>query len=439
MKKSIFFIVLIICSIKFVSASALTLDDFINSALKNNYDLRISRQLVLKAKGQKNESWGGFFPSLTLSYSSNYINRSQEMTVSFPVVTGSGQIAYEEASIELGQKDSYKGQLMLNVPVYTFGSLRNSYLISRYAYEIENEKNEGMKLQTVAGVRKAFYRVLLMRELLNIAAHQKALMEENLRITKRLYESGKASNLDVSRVKVHLARAESGVIEAESNLKLARENLFYVSGVKESGVQIEGRLQKIEFNYDLEELIEAALANRHEISMAQNSVLIQEKRKNLERSKNLPKIYAFGGYVYERPYLNEDEWGKYWMAGASVEFPLLDGLSMFGRNAKNRAAVEEAQIRQEKIKEAVKLQVKNSYYSLKQAEKKIKVQEENLISARENLTVSNQRYIKGLLSNLELHQSILDYTAARMELANSVYNFLSSLEDLKIAAGKELN
>ncbi|MFC2061161.1 TolC family protein [Elusimicrobiota bacterium] len=432
-------ILITILQVSGISAKdALKIGDFLDSAMEKNYDLLISRQSVIQAEGQKKEAWGRFFPNLSASYSYNYMDIDQVFTTQFPMITPTGEIIYEEVNIEMGQKDNYKTMLSMQAPIFTFGGIRSSYLLLKHAMELEKKRHSQFKQKLTSQVKKAYYSVLLMMEIVEIAKKQKGLMEENLETTKKLYERGKSSNLDVSRVTVQLAKAESGLIEAGSNLKIARENLFNISGINNEDQDVGGKLEYGGFNWKLDELIEIALKNRQELSMASLSVNIQEKKRWLDYARNLPKIYATAGYIYEKPYLNQDEWGDYWIAGGVVEFPFLDGLAILGRKKKNTAAVIQAETRRDQLEDLIELQVKSIYYKIEQAEKKIAVQQENKSRAEENLNVSKERYARGLLSNLELNQSILDYTSARVELYSSIYNYLSSLEDMKIAIGKEM-
>ncbi|MDA3792690.1 MAG: TolC family protein [Elusimicrobia bacterium] len=427
-----------------VGAKGLTLNDFLKSAIKRNYEIREAGAAVEKAEGQKAEMWGMFFPQFSASYSKNYINRDQELSMSMPLVTPSGQIVYEEVEIRMGQKENQSAEITANIPVFTFGSIRGAYVISKEALKIENKIYSSKRNNVIGNVKKAFYRVLLAREIVDAARRQVLLMEENLNMTQSLYNSGKASNLDISRVKVHLSGAEGGLIEAESNLEIAKENLLSLSGLKISGLKnnlnakIEGNLESRDFNYNLEKLIAIAMKNREELAIAEYSISINKENKWLGTAQNLPKFYAYGSYKWERPDIAADRWTDYWVAGARVNFPFLDGLSMFGRNKKNSAAVDKAVIAKEKIRENIKLQVKTSFYNFKKAEKKIKVNQQQLSQARESLEVSNERYARGLLSNLELNGAILDYTNSRIETALSVFNLLSAIEDIKLAAGKQV-
>ncbi len=95
-----------------------------------------------------------------------------------------------------------------------------------------------------------------------------------------LYNSGKASNLDISRVKVHLSKAEGGLIDAEANLKIARENLFTLSRIKDKDDKIGGgELNAREFKYTLQKLIDIALRNREELKIADYRINISKKKQ----------------------------------------------------------------------------------------------------------------------------------------------------------------
>ncbi|MEA3507038.1 MAG: TolC family protein, partial [Elusimicrobiota bacterium] len=220
---------------------------------------------------------------------------------------------------------------------------------------------------------------------------------------------------------------------------IARESLFTLCRIKRGDdIEIKGELEEKEFNYELENLVDKALRNREELKIARRALQISKESRKVARAQNLPRISAYGSYKWEYPDIAAERWADYWVAGARVDFPFLDGLSIFGRTKKNRAAVEEAAASEKNIREQVKLQVKVNFYNLKKTQKKIKVNKEKLKQAEENLDVSNRRYARGLLNNLELNEAILDYTGSRTEAASSLYNMLSAIEDIKLAVGEQL-
>ncbi|MEA3505999.1 MAG: TolC family protein, partial [Elusimicrobiota bacterium] len=254
--------------VSFASSAAETmdLDSFLESALEHNYELVQSRAAVEKAEGQKSEMRGNFFPNLSAGYTANYIDRDQEISMSMPLATPAGDIVYEDVSIEMGKKENRSADVTASMPLFTFGKIRGGYNIASKSLEIERSRYRARRDRVISDVKKSFYRVLLAEEIVSAAQRQVSLMEENLDMTRRLYSSGKASNLDISRVKVHLSRAESGLIEAQANLKIARESLFTLCRIKRGDdIEIKGELEEKEFNYELENLVDKALKNREEL------------------------------------------------------------------------------------------------------------------------------------------------------------------------------
>ncbi|NLB34995.1 MAG: TolC family protein [Elusimicrobia bacterium] len=181
-----------------------------------------------------------------------------------------------------------------------------------------------------------------------------------------------------------------------------------------------------------------AATSRPEIGILKSAAEIQRLNRRLERSVNMPKVFGVAGYIFEWPFQNEPEWGDYWMAGLAVEFPFLDGLSIFGREKRTKSEHAAALIEEDKVLEGVRLEVTNSYYAILSAREKLAVLKENLVVAENNMEISNTRYSAGLLNNLELNQAVLDYTAVCMQNALTGFEFLSALEGLKTAVGKEL-
>lgn len=420
------------------NAGELGIQDFISLAQRNNYDIRIAEENLRSAEGRKAEAFGAFFPQLAAGYSQNYINRPTEMEFSMPLPGPGGSIIYETASISMGQKDNYQAQVSMNMPLFTGGALRNAHRMASEAYEIEKEKYRSIELNVTSGIRRAFYGYILASEIKEIIEYQNSKFEDNLKTTERLFRSGAASSLDVSLVKVQLANTRSALIDAENELRIARERLFSISGLKDNGEIVYGELRDGDFSGELDEFIRLARVSRPEIEILRIASEIQRLNRRIERSVTMPKIIGHAGYVFERPYLNEDKWGDYWMAGLAVEIPFLDGLSVFGREKRTKADYTSSQIEKEKVSEGVRLEVTNSYYSILSAREKLSVQEENLILAKNNMKVSEKRYSAGLLSNLELNQAVLEYTGARIQNALTRFEFLSALEGLKTAVGKEL-
>ncbi|GEM_PF-3382849 len=416
----------------------LELEDFVESALEKNHSIKGARQGVLSAYGESMEAYGNFFPSLSASFRGTYTDTVPELDFAMPVWADpdTGELLYEEIAMEMGQDKSYGLQLQLRQPVFTFGLVSKGYTASAHGHEIEKLSYQLRRDVFETEITKLFYGVLLAQEMLDTAKKQKALMEENLETTKAFFEAGKVSNLDVNRVRSHCLEAKSGVKKAQSSLDQSRASLFSMAVIEDTGQKLKGDLKHVEHDLDLEEVLEHAMDLRKELEIARRSVRIAEKQRDIELAQNLPHLYGFASYSYERPDQSmQDEWGGSLVVGGMIEMSL-PPFSVPGQMKKVNARLKEAQAGAEDQKRKIKLQVKNSYRNLSFLHKRVSIMRENLHITGENLETASRQYDRGRITNIELNEAILDYTSARREYASALYDYIVGLEEMLLAAGK---
>ncbi len=167
------------------SADLLVLDDFLNNAMTRNYEIREARLALKEAEGRKAEVWGSFFPQISAGYSKNYIDRNQEITMQMPLVTPGGDTVYEEVSIQMGQKENQAANITVNLPVYTFGTVRGAYDITKESLKIEQKIYSSRRNRVICDVKKAFSRVLLAQEIVSVSRRQVSLMDENFNMPRK--------------------------------------------------------------------------------------------------------------------------------------------------------------------------------------------------------------------------------------------------------------
>ncbi len=417
----------------------LALEDFIRSALENNFSLAAAGKRAEASAGARSEALGMFFPSLSASARFSYTDTVPVMDFVMPVMADpvTGQLFYEEMSVEMGQKENYSARLQLRQPVFTFGQIRGAYLIASNACKIDRARYRRQKDILKAEIKKLFYSLLLAREMVDIAEKQLALMQDNLDTTGRLYRSGRVSKLDVNRVRSHLLRARAALAEARAMYQQARASLFSSAVIKDNGQELSGQLEYYSFEERLEEILDEAIKSRIELEIARLGVDSAKRSRSVEMARNLPQLYGFALYNFDRPYQMKDEWGQSWVAGAMLEFPL-PLATVPGKVKRVSAQLNQARAERDNIKHMIRLEVKNNFAFVSLSGEKAAITEENLQITSENLDDAREQYLKGRISNIELNEAILDYTLARREYAAAVCEFLSGIEDLRLAAGGTL-
>ena len=414
----------------------LTIEECIQLALKNNQELKIASQKLNTVRYTRIQTFGKFFPSLSLTGSYTKLSDVPEIEMAAPELSyyapakGFVIVGYKSSPVEFGGKETISSRVSLTQPIFTGGKIFNAFRQSSYNYEIAKEDYRRIKENLIFNVKKAFYNVILAEKFVEISEEAKDVMQKHFDVTQALYREGKVSSYDVSKVKVQLVNTETNLIKAKNNLELAKKFLFNL--INQKGIEgrpIKGTLEIEEMEVQsLEHYIQQAIKNRPEIIQLEYQKKISKTLLNLAIAENLPNISIVGNYDYQKPYYFTDEWTGVWSGMAVLNFPILDGfgISNYGKIKSAKSMEEQTKIAKSQIEEAIKLEVEKAYLNLLESEKRILAQKENVNTAKENLKIAQERYRLGLLSDIEVRDTQLALTQAEV-------NYYQALYDYKIA------
>ena len=85
---------------------------------------------------------------------------------------------------------------------------------------------------------------------------------------------------------------------------------------------------------------------------------------------------------------------------------------------------------------AIKIEVKDSYLNLVAAKKQLEVTKSNVVAAKENRRVNNERYNLGSGTILDVLQSDKDYTQALTDNISAKFEYSQNRDKLMNALGK---
>jgi len=410
----------------------LTLEKCVNIALANNQELKIAEEKIIEARGRKREALGNFLPGLNISGSYTRLKESPRMTVSIFGI---------EESFELGPQDLYSAQLSLRQPIFYWGKIYQGNRQAGLNHKLASEEYKGVKNSLVFEVRRAFYNVLLAKQLIAIAEEAVNVASTHFKTTEALYKEGKVSDYDVSRAKVQLVSNQTRLIKAGNNLKLAKEELSVLLNAKlEEEWDVLGELPFEKRKVDLEETLHRALNERSEIRQLTIKKEIGEISIKLARAENRPNLDFLANYQYTNPFYYREEWGKTWNAILSLNFPLFNGLSDLGRIKQAKARLEQVRILKSEVEERIKLEVRKAFFDMEEAEERIEAQKENVELAGKNLGIAQERHRQGLMSEIEVRDAQLSLTQAETDYFQALYdyNLASSFLDKAIGRYQEI-
>jgi len=413
----------------------LTLTDAIGMAIEKNWDVQIARQDVLKAEEQINEAYANAYPRIDLS--GQYI-RYLELPVMFIPPNTAFNPTPNTMTCQLGSDNSYNGTVSLSQVLYS-QKVNTAIKIADDYSAFAKAGSSSTLLNTVLTVMKAFYNVLLMRELVKVTkqSYESALASYNN--ISALYKKDVSSEYDLLRAEVQVANVQPSVIQTENSLTLSVNYLKSLLSIDlATPLEIKGDFEYVKADPVLiEETSETALSNSPLIRQLELQESLLDKSYIIERSEYFPTLALFGQYSYQTQdntfKFSNYKWAESMLIGLQLSYTLFDG---FRRGARMEQAIIDRRkvvLTKRKVEEGLRIQVLQARLKMQEAEKKIYAQEKNLKQADKTASIAQTRFKNGIGTQLELIDTQTAMTFAATNHAQAVYEYLVAKADWEYA------
>ncbi len=415
----------------------ITLDDAVRLAVASNHDLASSKLEVGRADARVKEAWGSALPRI--DFGGQYTRALKKPVFFLPDFEnpGSGVVT----PIEIGSDHAFDlgfnaNQILFNATVFIGVGAASTY--SRGARALFRAK----ETETVTSARKAFYAVLVAREVKDLVSQTLANSEENFKTARVLFEQGLVSEFDKLRAEVAVENIRPELFDAEKAERLALNNLRMVIGVPhDRALEVQGSLQYQPVDTTL-------VANAQTMMLESNptlaSVRYQSEINNAivsaEESYYLPTLSAFGTYstVAQSNQLNLAQLGfiPSSTVGLSLSLNIFNGLQTAAR-------VEQANLEYRKSQEqlaGVELQLQTGteaiLLQLRTAEQRVLSGGRTVEQAEKGYRIANTRYTSGSGTLLETNDALLALARAKVNRIQAVYDYLAAAADLDGILGR---
>ncbi len=444
-RDSIFILIIWITISAFVMAQdkngalVLTLDEAIKLALEKNWDVKISEKEMDRAQEQIHEAYSNAFPRIDLK--ANY-TRNIKLPVMFIPPGTPFNTSGQTMTFELGSDNAYDATFSLNQVLYSQKVNTAIQVAGEYA-ELSKEGNRGTRNDIIMSVKKSFYQVLLMNELLKVSKEGNEVAKANYENVASLFKHGVASEYDFLRSEVQLANTQPMLIQTENNLRLAKNYLKSLLAINvETPIEVQGKfdyeeieqskMQGLEFN---------AVENHPAVKQLGIQSSLLDKNITIQRSDYYPTLALFGQYSIQTQdntfKIKDYNWAKSFMVGLNLSYTLFDG---FSRSARvEQAIIEKAKVdlTRKKVEEALKIKIMQAKMGMEEAKKRIDAQQKSLEQAEKALKISQSRYKNGVGTQLELIDTQAALTIAQTNYAQAIYDFLVAKTDWENAVSVE--
>jgi len=421
-----------------------TLDECIHMAYRQSPLILVAEAEMKRTRGVIWQAWASI---VSASADLGYTYLDPEPVTGLTIPASSFGPGFPATDVMLGAEPSHhywsaKGEA--SIPIFTGGRVVNGIKVAYLQDDIAYEQYRLAVGEALYGVKTAFYGILLAEELVRVRTESLEVLERHHETTLAKYDVGLVSRFDVLRSEVELANARPPLIQAKNDLKIARENLKRILGVDvDEPFGIEGELMLREVDVDLENSLVLAMAQGPELKIAEHTEDIARRNVKMSRGELLPTVTTFATYEWEQnernvnfhDWNNTNDWE--FTGGIVVSVPLLDMAASIAELKQSRAEYEKALVGYLDTVNVVKVDVKVAYYDLLEAREIVESQRLNIEVAEESLRIAEVRYDNGISTLVELLDTELALTQAKLNYINALYNFEEAHARLLLILGAD--
>ena len=421
-KQIIFIISLVLFSSGIINAQdtsvvrVYTLDDAIFTAKSNNTTLVNAKLDRLKAEKKVSEVYSeSLVPSISLSSQYNRAFKKQVFDIF-------GQ------RFSIGTDNAIVNSLQVSEPIPVLGTpVFQAIRIADYYTGLQNENVNSAEAKVTADVKKAYYNVLFLKEVVNVRKLNLNNAVENYDVVERRYRNGTSTEFDYLRAKVTMENLKPPVIESENNLTITKKVLKNAIGLKDmKDVEVTGSLtfDSTEYYGSIDAVITKIAENNVSVRQLRINQDINKQLLSIDKANYLPKLYLFGQYNIQASEDDGRGLGQYRFfnvinAGVGLNWDL----NFFRNSYKVKQSEIEIRKTDETISDVkMKLRLLSQSIILKMGEAKNKV-----IATHETVKMAERGYELAALSFKNGVVNQIDVLDAGAQLSNSKLGYYQAI------------
>ncbi|MFT7613718.1 MAG: outer membrane protein [Parvicellaceae bacterium] len=429
MIKFVFILTTVLISIAGAAQNQISLQDAINVALQNNYQIQITK--LQAAQNGINNTWGeaGRYPSITLtgSQGNNISDQSQNPTAFIQ---------------ELLISNSLQGGLDLNWMLFNGFSVKaNKERLDQV--EAQSEGNAAIVIEnTIQAVVLGYYNVQLQADKLVILKEVLQTSKDRYAYNEIKQEIGTAVSTDLLQFKNQVLTDSSNTMMQEIAVKNARRNLNVFMGVdSDKEYELSDDLFEDFPDYVFTDLKTKMEANNQNLKNQYINSEIFKQDVQLAKSTMFPVVsFNAGASVSNSAYrigdfpsqsgTNINYYGNF-----SLSFTLFNGgkVKRAIQAADIQTRITELQV--DELKQTLNRDLLNVYELYVMRQKIYSLNKEAVAVARKSLIASKGKYEAGIINSFNFRDVNIAYLNAGISTLESLYNLVDSKTELTRLTG----
>ncbi len=444
---------LLLFALLFVTHSAvaqesrtITLQEAIDIALENNYQLKQAKNNLDLAEYRVKSEYADFLPSVNSSINGSRRTGQQFISDRF----SEGLDPFVDITSQ-----SISGNISANIPVFRGFENINSLRASQQSKISEEESFQRAKEQVIFNTASNYLQVLLDMELLEIRKENLENSRKQLEQVQAQVEVGSRPTVDLYNQEAQVANDELLLTQQENSLKFSKLLLIRQLQIDPLGdyefevPEIEAEVSSANMqSFSLSELIDQALLNRSDLKSAIANIRTLDYQLSIAKSSLYPSVSASFGlsssYSDQYSVLGEsvgfsDQFFDQRInrsLGFSVSIPLFQNWNRMTNIQSSKVQLKNAELNLDNSRLQVIQEVTQAYNDYSSYVQQLSASEKSLKASERAFVTQQERYNVGSSTLIELSQAQANYVSAQSDYTQAVYNLIFQEKLLDYYLGK---
>lgn len=402
--------VLILMCFSHVSWSQ-SLNEFINTALENNYQIRIVKNQQLVVSNNNTLGNAGLLPSIDLG--------------------GSTSTSFNNTLQKLADGSERKGtnakNSNVNASLTANWTLFDGFRVHAKKEQLSvlaqlGEKNAKFYIeQTVSDIVVAYYQIVYENLVLQNYKQSLAISAYRLSLEQKRKEVGAGKAIDYGQALVDYQSDSIRFLAQMNTIKsLEIELNQLLNNPLEGSLTVDVKEFQTQAFPSKDSLILLIQQNNSQLSQMKLAEMLAETEMRMSQANRYPKINLFAGYQFTQSFAqvgfisSNRSFGP--IVGASINFNLFNG-GKTNLVIKNSSVYQEnASLTKEQTQQNISADVLRMYYQFQSVQERILLAENNVVTINQVYEIASEQLKRGAINGYDFRLTQLSFLSAQLTL-----------------------
>lgn len=405
------FVAAFVCSLLAVQATgqSISVEQVVETALQKNYEIKLMQNSAALAANESRYSFGLYLPSINGqgTYVKNNVDSRNVTFGDVETIRTGAQSTNVNASIQL---------------VWTLFDGTQMFAANKLFAEQEvlwrlNARNQ--MVNTAAGVIANYYGIVRQKQQLKAIQEQTSVSEERVKLAERKLQVGTGGKPELLQAKVDLNAFRAAAINQETLIKQLKDAMNAMLGMSlPDEYEITDSIP-ILTTLTLEDITRNIETTNTALTASKKNITVSELALRISRTERSPIINFTSAYNFNRienelvtsPIAQKYIRNRGYNYGLTVSIPILNAMNTNRLIGQSKVNLERSKLLYDQQLVIVLAGVRVAFTSYENAIRLLRIEEENILLARENVNIALEGFRRGITTFIELRtaqQSLAD-------------------------------